>query len=145
MARQREHTYKYNLIPSLQRNIDKSRVTSIKWVPGSQNSFLAAHSSGCMYLYNYEILCPNTMPVYQSFKQGKGYAVQTCKTKTTRNPLYKWTIGKFISQTYLFISIIDNWYLPILFIIFFTEILTWIHSWLVAFFHYLVKNTQMNF
>ena len=34
------------------------------------------------------------MPVYQSFKQGKGYAVQTCKTKTTRNPLYKWTIGK---------------------------------------------------
>ena len=63
-------------------------------MPGSHNCFLAAHASGCMYLYNYEVVCPNTMPVYQSFKQGKGYAVQTCKTKTTRNPLYKWTIGK---------------------------------------------------
>lgn len=78
----------------LQRNIDKTRVTCIKWIPGSQNCFLVAHSSGCMYVYNYEIVCANTVPVYQMFKQGKGYTVHTCKTKTTRNPLYKWTIGK---------------------------------------------------
>lgn len=47
-----------------------------------------------MYVYNYEVLCPNTVPVYQSFKQGKGYSVHTCKTKATRNPIYKWTVGK---------------------------------------------------
>ena len=34
-----------------------------------------------------------TLPVYQIFKQGPGYAIYTCKTKTTRNPIYKWTIG----------------------------------------------------
>ena len=34
-----------------------------------------------------------TLPVYQTFKQGPGYAIYTCKTKTTRNPIYKWTIG----------------------------------------------------
>ena len=77
-----------------QRNIDKTRVTCIKWIPGSQTSFIAAHSSGCMYVYNYDVLCPNTVPAYQLFKQGKGFTVYTCKTKTTRNPVYKWTIGK---------------------------------------------------
>jgi len=76
-----------------ERNIDKTRVTCIKWIPGSQTSFIAAHSSGCMYVYNYDVLCPNTVPAYQLFKQGKGFTVYTCKTKTTRNPVYKWTIG----------------------------------------------------
>ena len=28
------------------------------------------------------------------FKQGKGFTIHTCKTKTTRNPVYKWTVGK---------------------------------------------------
>lgn len=79
---------------SFQRNIDKTRVTCIKWIPGSPNSFLAAHSSGLMYVYNYDVVCPSTPPVYQLFKQGKGFAVHTCKTKTTRNPVYKWTVGK---------------------------------------------------
>ena len=32
-------------------------------------------------------------PHYQLFKQGDGFTIYTCKTKTTRNPLYKWTIG----------------------------------------------------
>ena len=78
----------------LQRNIDKTRVTCIKWIPGSPTSFLAAHASGCMYVYNYDVVCPNTPPVYQLFKQGKGFTIHTCKTKTTRNPVYKWTVGK---------------------------------------------------
>ncbi len=78
----------------LQRNIDKTRVTCIKWIPGSPNSFLAAQASGHLYVYNYDVLCPNTIPAYQLFKQGKGYAIYTCKTKTSRNPVYKWAIGK---------------------------------------------------
>ncbi len=47
-----------------------------------------------MYVYNYEVACANTVPSYQMFKQGKGYSVHTCKTKTTRNPIYKWAIGR---------------------------------------------------
>ena len=70
------------------------RVTCIKWIPGSRNSFLVSHASGCMYVYNYEVACANTVPVYQLFKQGKGFSIYTCKTKTTRNPIYKWMVGR---------------------------------------------------
>ena len=60
------------------------RVTCIKWIPGTPNLFLVSYSSGFMYVYNHELVCPPTSPVYQTFLQGEGYSVHTCKTKTTR-------------------------------------------------------------
>lgn len=78
---------------SFQRLIDKTKVTCLKWVPGSQNLFLVSHSSGQMYVYKEDLPCGNTTPHYQLFKQGEGFAVYTCKTKSTRNPLYRWVIG----------------------------------------------------
>ncbi|XP_043499471.1 WD repeat-containing protein 20 isoform X1 [Polistes fuscatus] len=75
------------------RLIDKSKVTCIKWVPGSNNLFLVSHSSGQLYLYNEELICGTTAPHYQSFMSGDGYAVYVCKAKSTRNPLYRWVIG----------------------------------------------------
>lgn len=77
-----------------QRLIDKSRVTCVKWVPGSESLFLVAHSSGNMYLYNVEHSCGTTAPHYQLLKQGESFAVHTCKSKSTRNPLLKWTVGE---------------------------------------------------
>ncbi|XP_036398282.1 WD repeat-containing protein 20 [Megalops cyprinoides] len=77
-----------------ERLIDKSRVTCVKWVPGSETLFLVAHSSGSMYLYNVEHTCGTTAPHYQLLKQGDSYAVHTCKSKSTRNPLLKWTVGE---------------------------------------------------
>lgn len=68
-------------------------MTCIKWVPGSNNLFLVSHSSGQLYLYNEELLCGTTAPHYQSFKSGDGYAIYTCRTRSTRNPLYRWVIG----------------------------------------------------
>ncbi|KAL0602112.1 WD repeat-containing protein 20 [Plecturocebus cupreus] len=76
------------------RLIDKSRVTCVKWVPGSESLFLVAHSSGNMYLYNVEHTCGTTAPHYQLLKQGESFAVHTCKSKSTRNPLLKWTVGE---------------------------------------------------
>ncbi|KAF8784717.1 WD repeat-containing protein 20-like [Argiope bruennichi] len=76
-----------------ERLIDKTKVTCLKWVPGSQNLFLVSHSSGQMYVYKEDLPCGNTPPHYQLFKQGEGFAVYTCKTKSTRNPLYRWVIG----------------------------------------------------
>lgn len=38
-------------------------------------------------------MCGTAPPNYQPFKQGEGYAIHTCKTKSTRNPLYRWVIG----------------------------------------------------
>ena len=46
-----------------------------------------------MYLYNEELLCGATPPTYQMFKSGEGFTVHTCKSKSTRNPLYRWVIG----------------------------------------------------
>ncbi|XP_036406422.1 WD repeat-containing protein 20-like [Megalops cyprinoides] len=77
-----------------ERLIDKSRVTCVKWVPGSESLFLVAHSSGSMYLYNVEHACGTAAPHYQLLKQGEGYAVHTCKSKSARNPLLKWTVGE---------------------------------------------------
>lgn len=76
-----------------QRLIDKTKVTCIRWVPDSTNLFLVSHASGQLYLYNEEMLCGTSQPHYQTFKQGDGYSVHTCKTKVTRNPLYRWIIG----------------------------------------------------
>ncbi|XP_069682637.1 WD repeat-containing protein 20-like isoform X3 [Periplaneta americana] len=76
-----------------ERLIDKTKVTCIRWVPGSTNLFLVSHSSGQLYLYNEELPCGTAPPHYQPFKQGDGYAIHTCKTKSTRNPLYRWVIG----------------------------------------------------
>lgn len=55
--------------------------------------FLVSHASGQLYVYNEELMCGTAPPNYQPFKQGEGYAIHTCKTKSTRNPLYRWVIG----------------------------------------------------
>lgn len=68
-------------------------MTCLKWLPKSSNLFLAAHASGHLYLYNEELPCSPTAPVYQPFKCGDGYSILTCKSKSTRNPLYKWSFG----------------------------------------------------
>ncbi|KAM9356214.1 WD repeat-containing protein 20 isoform 1-T1 [Pholidichthys leucotaenia] len=77
-----------------ERLIDKSRVTCVKWMPGNESLFLVSHASGNMYLYNVEHTCGTTSPHYQLLKQGENYSVHTCKSKSTRNPLLKWTVGE---------------------------------------------------
>lgn len=57
--------------------IDKTRVTCLRWVPGSSSLFLAAHASGQLYVYNEELPCGSAMPHYQPFKAGEGMAGQS--------------------------------------------------------------------
>ena len=78
----------------LQRLIDKTRVTCLKWIPGSENLFLVAHDSGNMYVYNKEHPTGVGPPQYALMKQGPGYSINSGKSKTTRNPVCKWAIGK---------------------------------------------------
>uniref|UniRef100_A0A6G1SEN2 WD repeat-containing protein 20 n=1 Tax=Aceria tosichella TaxID=561515 RepID=A0A6G1SEN2_9ACAR len=75
------------------RLIDKTRVTCLKWLPNSSSLFLVAHASGQMYLYKDDLPCGPTAPIYQTYKQSDGLIVYTCKTKTTRNPIYRWSMG----------------------------------------------------
>lgn len=78
---------------NVDRSIDKTRVTCIRWLPNSPGLFLVAHASGQLYLYKDDLPCGPAAPTYQLYKQSEGVVVYTCKTKTTRNPIYKWTIG----------------------------------------------------
>lgn len=78
---------------NVDRLIDKTRVTCVKWLPNSPSLFLVAHASGQLYLYKDDLPCSPTAPTYQLYKQSDGVAIYTCKTKTTRNPIYKWSIG----------------------------------------------------
>lgn len=79
---------------SPQRLIDKSKVTCLKWLPKSENLFLASHASGHLYLYNVEHPCGTTAPQYSLLRQGEGFAVYACKTKTPRNPMLRWAVGE---------------------------------------------------
>ena len=76
-----------------ERVIDKTRVTCLRWVPGNHSLFLAAHASGHVFVYNEELPCGSTAPHYQPFKNGDDFSVSTCKTKSTRNPLFRWSLG----------------------------------------------------
>uniref|UniRef100_A0A3Q3IUC3 Uncharacterized protein n=1 Tax=Monopterus albus TaxID=43700 RepID=A0A3Q3IUC3_MONAL len=77
-----------------ERLIDKSKVTCLKWLPKSENLFLASHASGHLYLYNVDHPCGTTAPQYSLLRQGEGFAVYACKTKTPRNPLLRWAVGE---------------------------------------------------
>lgn len=78
---------------NVDRLIDKTRVTCVKWLPNSSSLFLVAHASGHLYLYGDDLPCGPAAPSYQIHKQSEGLLVYTCKTKTPRNPIYKWAIG----------------------------------------------------
>ena len=66
----------------------------IKWIPGSENLFLAAYDSGNMYVYNKENPPTPDPPTFVLLKQGPGFQVYGNKTKTLGNPVCKWVVGK---------------------------------------------------
>jgi len=58
------------------RLVDKTKVTCIKWLPGSLNLFLAGHASGCLYLYDATHQAqPSVPPVYTKLYQDDSFAV----------------------------------------------------------------------
>ncbi|KXJ17504.1 WD repeat-containing protein 20 isoform X2 [Exaiptasia diaphana] len=76
------------------RTVDKTKVTCLKWIPGSESLFLVSHESSNMYVYNKENPPGTGPPQYALMKQGPGYIVASGKSKTTRNPVCKWTVGE---------------------------------------------------
>lgn len=47
-----------------------------------------------MYLFKEDLTCGTTAPNYQQFKAGEGFTIYTCKTKSSRNPIFRWSIGE---------------------------------------------------
>lgn len=56
--------------------------------------FAVSYASGNLYIYNEDYIPLLNPPVYQIIKQGDGYSVSNCKSKTPRNPVQKWSIGR---------------------------------------------------
>ena len=83
----------------VQRTLDKTKVTCIRWIPGSNHMFIASHASGQMYVYDVDIATIVTltssgvMPHYQVVARGDAFAVYACRAKTVCNPLQRWTVG----------------------------------------------------
>lgn len=76
------------------RAVDKTRLTVLRWIPGTPKLFLAAHASGHLYVYNEELACGPGPPVWERFTGGKGFTVSAIKTKASRNPTFRWAIGE---------------------------------------------------
>jgi len=76
-----------------ERMIDKTRVSCLKWAPGRQDTFLVSHASGQLYTYQADLECGNLPPQFQFHKGGEGFTGYTCKTKATKNPVYRCSIG----------------------------------------------------
>ena len=73
--------------------IDKSRVTCLAWAPGRGDTFLVSHASGSLYSYQADSTCANIPPQWQYYKGGDSYTVYTAKNKTTKNPVYRISVG----------------------------------------------------
>lgn len=54
---------------------------------------MVSHASGQMYLYKEDLTCGNAAPTYQHYKHGPGFAIYSCKSKSQRNPIFRWSIG----------------------------------------------------
>lgn len=76
-----------------ERQIDRSAVTCLRWVPDGRGMFVAAHASGNLYLYNEELESPQIAPFYQVLKQTDDFTVFGCKSKVVRNPVQRWQFG----------------------------------------------------
>ncbi|XP_022694158.1 WD repeat-containing protein 20-like isoform X1 [Varroa jacobsoni] len=77
-----------------ERLIEKTKVTCLAWVPYSTQLFVVSHTSGQLYLYKSDLPPSPQAPHYQLFKTGPGFTVHTCRSKQTRNPLFRWVIGE---------------------------------------------------
>lgn len=85
---------------NVDRLVDRTRVTCVKWLPNSSSLFLVSHASGHLYIYDESLPCGPTAPVYQAHKQSEGVEIYSCKSKTPRNPVFKWCIGASCSNSY---------------------------------------------
>ncbi|OQR70056.1 WD repeat-containing protein 20-like, partial [Tropilaelaps mercedesae] len=85
-----------------ERLIEKTKVTCLAWVPYSTQLFVVSHTSGQLYLYKSDLPPSPQAPHYQLFKAGPGFTVYTCRSKQTRNPLFRWVIGEGSINEFVF-------------------------------------------
>ena len=78
----------------MQGSIDSTRVTCVKWVPGSDHQFVSSHRSGHLYIWSSIYSGKTNGP--QSFVHHKEITdakICTVKPKSKSPILFRWTIG----------------------------------------------------
>ncbi len=87
-------TMYFNRYHSLQGSIDHTRVTCIKWVPGSEHHFVSSHRSGCLYVWDSEQTSRTTgQQNFFHHTDIQDTVIHTVKPKNKSSILYRWTVG----------------------------------------------------
>ena len=78
----------------LQGSIDSTRVTCVKWVPGSENTFVSSHRSGNLYVWSSENTSKTTgQQNYSPHKVIQDATIHTVKPKNKASVIYRWAVG----------------------------------------------------
>lgn len=80
------------------RMLDSSKVVAVKWLPNSEELFLAAHFSGQLFLYNCHLPHQTSTPSYMDVKSGSGFTVYASKSATPKNPQIRWSVDGGIND-----------------------------------------------
>lgn len=73
--------------------VDKTAVTCVQWVQGTESLFLASHRSGNLYLFNKDLPCSSHSPHYTLVRTANDCFIYHNKNKA-KNPQTRWIIGK---------------------------------------------------
>lgn len=77
----------------LQKQVDRSKVTCVRWMPHCNDLLLVAHASGQLYQYGRDLPGDSRSPSYQCIRSGDGFSVYGNKAKGALNPMLRWSIG----------------------------------------------------
>ena len=84
----------YQLSPLPQCSVDSSVVTCIKWVPGSETTFVSSHRSGNLFVWTTENQQKTTgSQNYFVYSEIQDATIYTCKPKNKTPIQYRWTVG----------------------------------------------------
>eukprot|EP00899_Mesostigma_viride_P000353 jgi/Mesvir1/10318/Mv06180-RA.1 len=74
-------------------DVDSSRVTALAWLPGSENTFLVAHASGHLYIYDKSVSKESPMEASTTSPPKDVDAIIVTPAKNTKtNPVSRWYI-----------------------------------------------------
>ena len=74
--------------------MDDTKVTCVKWVPGSETNFVSSHRSGRLYVWTTEHFGKSTSAQnYQLHSESQDTVIHSLKPKSKSSVLFRWCIG----------------------------------------------------
>ena len=88
------HTHTHTHNTHIQGSIDSTRVTCVKWVPGSDHQFVSSHRSGHLYIWNSSYTGKtNGTQNFFPHKEITDAKISTPKPKNKSPVLCRWSVG----------------------------------------------------